>query len=115
MDWLLSFIIITVISFYVLGWVGKHLLRWWLLRKQRQFAEQFGQDGQFSQNGGGFSYTSWGGQARNSHGTADRQRKKEGEVRVEQTQAAQRKVNSNVGDYVEYEEVTETKYEQTIK
>lgn len=104
MDWLISFILISLIVYYVLRWLAPKLLGLWLLRKQRQFADQFGQ-------GKGFTYT-WGGPKQNAGGTKSENRKKEGEVRIERTQTAQKKVNRNVGDYVEYEEVTETEYEK---
>ncbi len=96
----LSFIFITIMVFYLLGWVGKILLRWWLVRKQREFADQFGQD----------QGSAYAGDRRQDG--ADDARKKEGEVRVEQAQATSKKVNRNVGDYVEYEEVQDAEQEK---
>lgn len=102
--WFIEFIILTIIGFYLLGWIGKKLLGWWIMRKQRQFADQFGQ-------GRGFTYT-WGNKQGAGGTNAKGPRNKEGEVHVQQTQASHKKVNRNVGDYVEYEEVVETNYEE---
>ena len=101
--WFIEFILLTIIVLYLLGWIGKKLLVWWLTRKQRQFTDQFGQRG-------GFTY-SWS----SKYGTGTRTKNtqnKEGEVHIKQTQTTQKKVSRTVGDYVEYEEVVETNYEQ---
>ena len=73
---------------------GRLALGYWIRKKQREFAES-GQAGGFSR-----TYT-WGGRK------ASRSRA-EGDVTVQQTQASPRKkINKNVGDYVDYEEIKE--------
>ena len=102
--WFIEFILLTIICLYLLGWIGKKLLGWWLARKQRQFADKFGQ-------GGGFTY-SWSNKYDTGKTNNQEQRNKEGEIHIQQTQIIQKKVSRNVGDYVEYEEIIETNYEQ---
>lgn len=96
---MVEFIIITIFIIWLIGFVGRLLLRSWLIRKQRQFAEQFGSGAQYTQND--WTRTA-GGSFRNGGGA-------EGEVRVRQTMPVEKKVSKAVGDYVEFEEeITET-------
>lgn len=81
----MEFILITILTIWLVGLLGRWLLQRWVLRKQREFAEQFG---------GGT------GQAR-------RNSRPEGDVSVQQTAPIHKKVNRSVGDYVEFEEVAE--------
>ncbi len=81
-----SFLLSTVIIVYLIGLVGRLVLRWWVQRKMRQM----GADGS--------AYA----------GTGRRQPKsKEGTVKVTQVTRESRVVNKNLGEYVEYEEVDE--------
>ena len=93
MEKFFEFIIITILVIWALGFFGRLLLRYWLKKKQKEFAQQFGQAA------GGFSQT--GARSR-------KQAKREGEVSVEQTLRVEKKVNKGVGEYVEFEEVEVT-------
>ena len=97
MDGILSVILFLIIGFYVAGLIGRVLLRRWIMRKQKEF----------EQGGNPFfrTYTwSSGSQTRN-----DSQRKPEGKVTVEQTRVTEKRVSGEVGDYVDYEEIKESK------
>lgn len=96
MDGILSFILFLIIGFYVAGLIGRVLLRRWIMRKQKEF----------EQGGNPFfrAYTWSGNQTRN-----DSQRKPEGKVTVEQTRVTEKRVSGEVGDYVDYEEIKESK------
>ncbi len=78
---------------YLLGFLGRLWLRWFVAKKQREFAE--------GKNPGGFFYgTSFGG---NNNKTKT---KKEGEINVEQLKKpTEKKVKEKVGDYVDFEEL----------
>lgn len=89
----LTFILVTAIVIYGLRLLLPIILRWWIEKKQREFASQFG---------GGQSY---GGSSRAS----SRNSAREGEIKVQQTASKEKKVNSRVGDYVEFEEEVEIK------
>ena len=93
MEFILSFIVITVLAFYLFGALGRALLGYWIRKKQQKFA----------QNGAG-PFFQW----RSGGNPNPRPERREGEVTVEQTRVSQRKVKGGVGDYVEYEEVKET-------
>lgn len=100
MEGFLTFILIAILSFYVLGQVGKWMLRRWVARKQREMGEMFGADG------GAFRQYTRGGNGR-------REAKREGEVEVQRPVQPEKKVGKNVGDYVEYEEVECVSDEET--
>ena len=93
MEFILSFIVITVLAFYLFGVLGRALLGYWIRKKQQEFA----------QNGAG-PFFQW----RSGGNPQPRTERREGEVTVEQTRVSQRKVKGGVGDYIEYEEVKET-------
>lgn len=78
---------------WLLGLLGRVLLRAWIVKKQRQFAEQFGPDAQYRQS---WTWTAGGSR---------RDPAKEGEIKVRQTTQIEKKVSKAVGDYVEFEEV----------
>lgn len=105
MEQFFSFILGTIIFFYLLGIVGKWLLRFWLERKIKQM--QNGQGG----SKGNFYYKSWGGNAGrasggfNSNTSGSRSSKNEGDVTISKNGADTKRVNSKVGDYVDFEEV----------
>ena len=97
----LSIIFFTIITFWLLGKIGKWLLQAYVIRKQREMQEQFGSQGGYKTfSGGNFrGFYSFGGSGRQN-------RKSEGEVTVEQTHRAEgHTVNKKVGEYVEFEEV----------
>lgn len=84
---MLEFIFITILVIWLMGVLGRFLLRRWIARKQREFARQFG----------GAQY---GGRT-----SGRKNNRREGEVSVQQTAPAEKKVSKAVGDYVEFEEV----------
>ena len=82
---ILTILFFIVVGIYLMGLVGRLALGYWIRKKQRGFSR---------------TYT-WGGRK------ASRSRA-EGDVTVQQTQASPRKkINKNVGDYVDYEEIKE--------
>lgn len=91
----LSFILTAILVIWLIGLLGRVMLRVWLVKKQRQFAEQFGPDAQYRQS-------NW---ARAAGGSPHRDPAGEGEVRVQKTAQMEKKVSKAVGDYVEFEEV----------
>ena len=93
MDGILSFILFLIIGFYVAGLIGRVLLRRWIMRKQKEFEQ-----------GGNPFFRSSGSQTRN-----DSQPKPEGKITVEQTRVTEKRVSGEVGDYVDYEEIKESK------
>ena len=98
-------ILIFIGIVWLVGWAVRMLFRWWLARKVSEFNRAAGGAGQGTQGRG-----TWGtGGARgNAGGTQNRSRggRKEGEVRVDGADpAATKKVNREVGEYVDFEEV----------
>ena len=90
---MLTVLFFIIVGFYLFGLLGRLFLNYWIRKKQREFAE----------GNGGFSRTyTWG----TGFGRSNRP-KPEGDVTVQQTADARKKVNRNVGDYVDYEEVKE--------
>ncbi len=87
----MEFLVITILTIWLAGLLGRWLLQRWLQKKQREFAGQFG----------------GGGQPR-GRSSARRSDRPEGDVSVQQTAPIQKKVNKSVGDYVEFEEVETT-------
>lgn len=89
---ILTVLFFIIVGFYLLGLLGRLALSYWIRKKQREFAE--------GGSPGGFSRTyAWGGRR------SPRPRP-EGDVSVQQTEASpQKKINKNVGDYVDYEEI----------
>ncbi len=82
----LSFILFVVLAFYLLGIVGRWFLRRWITRRQREFERAFG------------------GHGASRPGSAGNRGGRDGEVRVNAGSSAPRRVRSDVGEYVEYEE-----------
>lgn len=72
------------------------ILKFWIAKKMKEFGN----------NGGSTFYGTWGSAGQNSAGQTQQQ-PKEGEIHIEKNATPQKKVNSNVGDYVDYEEVKE--------
>ncbi len=100
MEGFLTFIFFFIVTVYVLGLLGRMFLRYWLHKKQKEFEEQFGQ------NGGGFTYRqyTWG---RGANRQRQENRKREGEVSVQRPAVETKKVNRDVGEYVDFEEIKE--------
>lgn len=96
MEQFFSFILGTILFFYLFGIVSKWLLRFWLQRKIKQM--------QNGQGGGNFYYKSWGGGARSTTDN-NTKRQSEGKITITKNGADTKRVNSSVGDYVDYEEV----------
>ncbi len=94
---MLSFILFLIIGFYLAGLLGRILMRYWIIRKQKEFAQ--GDGNPF------FGTYGW-----RRGGPSDNARPKpEGKVTVKQMHATQKRVNGDVGDYVEYEEIKGTR------
>lgn len=97
MEAFLSFLFFLILGFYVVGALGRWLLRWWIGKKQQEFAERFG-----GASSGGFRGYSWNSGARTRRPSAH-----EGEVTVQQTsRTPEKRVSGTVGEYVEYEEIS---------
>jgi len=94
------FVLYFLLGIVLLGIVLMLLFRWRLRRVQRQMEERFGRDfGGDAQ--GGFGSPSGGG----ARARAERQ---EGEVKVYRTaETPEKRVSSDVGDYVDFEETKE--------
>lgn len=95
MENFLSILFFVVAGFYLLGWIGRMLLRWFILSQARKM----------EQGGATFRGFTWSSGGSSNHKTE----KKEGEVRVERKVQVEKKVNKQVGEYVDYEEVDEQK------
>ncbi|MCD7970336.1 MAG: DUF4834 family protein [Alistipes sp.] len=98
METFLTFIFVTVLVLYLAGQLGKWLLRRWILRKQREFAEKFGEQAA----GFGQAYT-WSTGTRRQRQSATA----EGEIRVQRTRREEKKARGQIGEYVDFEEVKE--------
>ncbi len=89
----ISFIMYFVIGFYLLGFVGRILFRLWLRRIQKRYQQ--------NPQGANFRSYTWGsGQQQQQQ----EQNKREGEVTVK-TQEKQKRVNQDIGEYVDFEEI----------
>lgn len=89
MEFVLTFIVVTVLVFYLFGALGRALLGYWIRKKQQEFAQ------------GNGPFFQW----RNGTTGRPKPQRPEGEIVVEQTRVTQPKVKGGVGDYVDYEEV----------
>lgn len=118
METFLTVILFIFVGFWLLGLIGKWLLRYWVAKKQREFQQQFGGDGNSSGQGGGafggkgfggfytFGGFPGGGSADGRRAGETRQKKREGEVTIEgESVKTEHQVGKGVGEYVEYEEV----------
>lgn len=101
MEKFLAVILSVVLVIYLIGFIGKLMLRRWIYRKQKEFEQHFGNPGGFRQ----YTWTQSTASGNGGNGNAGR----EGEVKVQQTAASQKKVSGSVGDYVDYEEVATDK------
>ncbi len=90
-------ILVIVAILWLLRLFFPFIVLWLLKRQQRNWERQFGQG------------TPGGNGTRGGFGGAQRQKAKEGEVRVEKMNAEHKKVKENVGEDVEFEDVEEIK------
>lgn len=116
LEGIFSFIIFTIVGFWILGIVGRFLLKRWVAKKQREFQQQFGGDGSSFQGGFG-NNSGFGGTGRAFYGNAnfggrgakqqnDTQQHKEGEVFLtDTTPTSDKKVNTQVGEYIDFEDI----------
>lgn len=79
------------------------ILRFWIAKKMKEFGNKGGSASGF---GGSTFYGTWGSTSQYKQ-AQNQQQPKEGEVHIEQNATSQKKVNTNVGDYIDYEEVKE--------
>ena len=106
METFLTVILFIFVGFWLLGLVGRWMLRWWIAKKQREFQQQFGGDG--TSASGSFGNGSFRGFYANFGGNPGpkAKRRKDGEVTVTHTTVrSEYQVNKGVGEYVEYEEI----------
>lgn len=83
----LIFVFYIIVFFYVLSLIGRSMLTVWVRRRQREFARAE--------------------EVRKSREKA-KARKQEGRVTIRDTRASsRRRVGDGVGEYVEYEEITD--------
>ncbi len=99
----LIFIICTILGFYLLGFIGRIALSYFIKKKQREFQQQFGAKGNYT----GQNQSNWN---RPHNGTdkeevKEKAKKQEGKIQVQQSTSTEKKVSQNVGEYVDFEEV----------
>ena len=85
MEGFITFIVVTVVLFWIAGRLGPLLLRWWIRKK-------FG--GFMNPNQSGYS----------SH----EEIRREGETIISETHTREKVVDDSVGEYVDYEESKES-------
>lgn len=98
----LSFIFYVILGFWIFGLVARLLLRFWIMRKQREMEQNGGQGGQGTFRGGFYSFGGFGGERGGDARSATK--RPEGEVTVEKTAEKSAPVAKQVGDYVDFEE-----------
>lgn len=111
MEKFLTIMLFIFVGFWLMGIIGRWLLRYWILKKQRQFARQFGGDlnnaGTFGgKNFRGF-YSFGGFPGGNSAQAEQPDPKKEGEITITR-RSSTTTVSKSVGEYIEYEEEVDT-------
>ena len=90
----LEFLLGLILFFYLLGWIGRLLLRLWVCRMQRKF-EQNPQEGNFR------TYTwNFGG-----HNRRPNTPKQEGDITIKTNTSSSKQVREDIGDYVDFEEI----------
>lgn len=89
----LGTVISILLGFYLLGFIGRLFLRFWIAKKVKDM-----------QNGKGGAY--YGGFWTNASSKQnDPNPKKEGDVTITSPGDSDRKIDSSVGEYVEYDEI----------
>jgi len=83
-------IFLIILFFYVLSLIGRTMLTVWARRRSREFARD---------------------KQRYTRAERAKARREEGRVTIRDTRTERRMVDEHVGEYVEYEEVTEIKEE----
>lgn len=94
----IKFILIFLLVFYLLGFIGRLLFRMWIGKIQRDIQQQAGGN----PRGGFYRQYTWGG---NNRQTRQEQQEPEGEIRVTDKGTQHKKINEKIGDYIDYEEV----------
>lgn len=89
MEALLTFLFFLIAGFYLISLLGRVFFSHWIRKKQRQFSEG---------KGDSFRAYTWGQTDRSS-------KRSEGDITVSTTRQTEKKINKNVGDYVDFEEV----------
>lgn len=93
MEGFLTFIIFLILGFYVLGFIGKLALKYYLKRMQKRFTN--GNAGHYQQ----YTYN-FGGQKQST------EKHNEGDVFISQaSEPKEKKFKKDVGDYVDFEEI----------
>ena len=87
-----KFILYVIMFFLLIMLLGGLYMSYRINKLRRQTEEQMRGGGTYSRT----TYRDYGNQPKQP---------REGEVSVEQTQTKEKKINSNVGDYVDYEDV----------
>ncbi len=105
MEVFLSTILAIILGFYLFGILARFLLRTWITKKMREMEKQGG-----NANGNIF-YRTWGTHGNfkggfNFNDTQKKKAQKEGEVHIDRSHI-DKKVNEQVGDYIEFEEIKE--------
>ncbi|MFI3314356.1 MAG: DUF4834 family protein [Rikenellaceae bacterium] len=95
MEQFLGYILGTIIFFYLLGNIGKFLLKLFIARKMKQFSNGNNRGGSFFS--GGFNTQRESAPNNDKH--------KEGEVFISVNSPSQKKIKDKVGEYVDFEEV----------
>ncbi len=93
---LIKFLLIVVLVVYLIGFVGRLLFRMWIRKIRKEFIGSGG-------NGPAGSYYrqyTWGKSGENR-----KKEQKEGEVQVRAGNSPRQRINREIGDYVDYEEV----------
>ena len=83
---MLEFVLSLLIIFWLVGAIGKFLFRRWLRSKQRQFEEKFNYQKQYQED----------------------YRRQEGDVTINGAPNMNKRINDNVGEYVDFEDVKES-------
>jgi len=88
---ILLYIFYIVLFFYTLSLVGRVILGTWVRRRQHEFNEE---------------------RQRYTRAARDKARRSEGRVTIRDTRTERKRVEENVGEYVDYEEITETEMKE---
>ena len=89
MEALLTFLFFLIAGVYLISLLGRVFFSYWIRKKQREFSEG---------KGDFFRTYTWGRSNRPP-------KRPEGDITVSTTKQTEKKINKNVGDYVDFEEV----------
>lgn len=90
----LTFLLSVVCGFYVLGFISKWALRYWIRKQQQQFTNRTNSNN-----------NTWGNSSQANSADASKQRDEEGKVYVQKPAPSETKVSDKVGEYVDFEEI----------